>query len=288
MAAQSFAMGEAFGKGFQSGKRRVSSMTNEQFNSKTQAQLFEETTADISAMIPSMKKQMSEFTLLQSDIIKELIGYIKKLPGDIAEGLDIQGLLEGLSNLGKSSGSTDTAHLTLANQLGQIREARYTPSHDRAGDLEQTNAAMAAIAAELTKAYEFAASMTNPKVRTTSPPESVKTYDNKPNNMGILEWTLLQSKQKGSSPAVSAGTASIAAHQESLKIFTKIRAPSSIKNQVIKYEEERRYHENQQRILRRNSNRTASLNSKLTHHESEIRRLTKLINALYAKYNFAL
>ncbi len=87
MAAQSFAMGEAFGKGFQSGKRRISSMTNEQFNSKTQPQIFAETTADISAMIPSMKKQMTEFTFLQSDIIQELIGYIKKLPSDIQQGL---------------------------------------------------------------------------------------------------------------------------------------------------------------------------------------------------------
>ncbi len=87
MAAQSFAMGEAFGKGFQSGKRRISSMTNEQFNTKTQPQIFAETTADISAMIPSMKKQMTEFTFLQSDIIQELIGYIKKLPADIHQGL---------------------------------------------------------------------------------------------------------------------------------------------------------------------------------------------------------
>ena len=87
MAAQSFAMGEAFGKGFQSGKRRVSSMTNEKFNATTQAQLFKETTADINAMIPAMKAQMKTFTFLQSDIIQELIGYIKELPQDIYQGL---------------------------------------------------------------------------------------------------------------------------------------------------------------------------------------------------------
>jgi len=87
MAAQSFAMGEAFGKGFQSGKRRVSSMTNAKFNATSQIQMFQETTADINGMIPAMKAQMSNFTLLQSDIIKELVSYVRKLPADVFAGL---------------------------------------------------------------------------------------------------------------------------------------------------------------------------------------------------------
>jgi len=87
MAGQSFAMGEAFGKGFQYGKRRVSAMTNEEFNAMSAKDHFDETTADISAMIPTMKKQMGEFTLLQSDIIKELIAYVRQLPADIIGGL---------------------------------------------------------------------------------------------------------------------------------------------------------------------------------------------------------
>ncbi len=87
MAAQSFAMGEAFGKGFQYGKRRVSSMTNEQFNATSAVKMFEETTADINGMIPAMKSQMATFALLQSDIIKEMIGYIRQLPADVYQGL---------------------------------------------------------------------------------------------------------------------------------------------------------------------------------------------------------
>ncbi len=132
-------MGEAFGKGFQSGKRRISSMTNEQFNSKTQPQIFAETTADISAMIPSMKKQMTEFTFLQSDIIQELIGYIKKLPGDIQQGLtsapDTNDATDFLHSLGiGASGSSDTAFQTAENiksnieaqkQLKQLQDATF-------------------------------------------------------------------------------------------------------------------------------------------------------------------
>ncbi len=77
MAGQSFAMGEAFGKGFQYGKRRISAMTNEEFNAMSAKDHFEETTADISAMIPSMKAQMNNFSTLQTDIIKTLIEQLK-------------------------------------------------------------------------------------------------------------------------------------------------------------------------------------------------------------------
>jgi len=83
MAGQSFAMGEAFGKGFQYGKRRVSSMTNEQFNASSAEAMFRETTADITKMIPSMKNAMSHFHTLQTDIILQMIEYISKLPADV-------------------------------------------------------------------------------------------------------------------------------------------------------------------------------------------------------------
>ncbi len=88
MAAQSFAMGEAFGKGFQYGKRRISAMTNEEFNKMSAKDHFVETTADIKSMVPEMKASMSSFAFLQQDIIKELLGYIKQTAGTIID--DIQ------------------------------------------------------------------------------------------------------------------------------------------------------------------------------------------------------
>ncbi len=87
MAGQSFAMGEAFGKGFQYGKRRISAMTNEQFNAMDAKDHFEETTADISEMIPSMKKQMNNFSTLQTDIIKTLIEQLKDAGITIGEAV---------------------------------------------------------------------------------------------------------------------------------------------------------------------------------------------------------
>ncbi len=87
MAGQSFAMGEAFGKGFQYGKRKISSMTNEQFNAMSAKDHFSETTADISAMIPSMKSQMNNFSTLQTDIIKTLIEQLKDAGITIGEAV---------------------------------------------------------------------------------------------------------------------------------------------------------------------------------------------------------
>ncbi len=94
MAGQSFAMGEAFGKGFQYGKRRISSMTNEKFNSMSAKDHFDETTADITAMIPTMSKAIDKFHTLQTDIILKMIDYIAKLPSEVLPSLaEAPGLL---------------------------------------------------------------------------------------------------------------------------------------------------------------------------------------------------
>jgi len=121
MAGQSFAMGEAFGKGFQYGKRRVSSMTNEEFNSSSAEAMFNETTADITKMIPSMKNAMSQFSTLQTDIILEMIKYIGQLPKDVVSGLAgtgsdvVQDIVQGIPALGGVQGF---ALNTLLNNFG--------------------------------------------------------------------------------------------------------------------------------------------------------------------------
>lgn len=111
MAAQSLAMGEAFGLGFQYGKRRISAMPNDKFNSLTFSQLNKNMNAELKSMIPEMKQSMSNFTMLQSDVIKELLEYVKRLPADIVQG--IFGGSEGDINLnmfggGSSGGNTNS------------------------------------------------------------------------------------------------------------------------------------------------------------------------------------
>lgn len=108
MAAQSFAMGEAFGKGFQYGKRRISAMDNKEFNSKDAKAHFMETTADIKSMVPSMKESMSSFAFLQQDIIKELLKYIEQTAGTLIEG--VQDRIEGAAlEVHRLFGSNPTA-----------------------------------------------------------------------------------------------------------------------------------------------------------------------------------
>lgn len=79
MASQSLAMGEAFGLGFQYGKRRISAMNNDEFNKLTAKQLHMDMSADIRGMIPSMTESMSNFASLQPVIIKELLAYAFEL-----------------------------------------------------------------------------------------------------------------------------------------------------------------------------------------------------------------
>lgn len=113
MAYQSLAMGEAFGLGFQHGKRRISAMSNENFNKMSFIQMQDKLNADISAGIPSMTRQMDKFATLQTTVIKELIDYIKLLGPAIKEsihegGADFSDLLTILLQ-GGGKVLTDTA-----------------------------------------------------------------------------------------------------------------------------------------------------------------------------------
>ncbi len=96
MATQSLAMGEAFGLGFQYGKRRISAMSNEEFNKITPVKLHQDMQGGVQAMIPEMKQSISNFTMLQTDIIKELVHYASNIINESPE------LVREFLGLGKS------------------------------------------------------------------------------------------------------------------------------------------------------------------------------------------
>ncbi len=77
MAAQSFAMGHAFGTSFQYGKRKISSMTNEEFNALSATDLHGELQADIRAMIPNMNESFKTMEQFQIDIINSMVNTLK-------------------------------------------------------------------------------------------------------------------------------------------------------------------------------------------------------------------
>lgn len=89
MAAQSMVMGDAFGRGYQMGKRRISSMSNEQFNAYTHTQLMIDLHQDIQAAIPTMKQGLSNMDEYTQFVINKLLNILPQMTkGLIQQGAD--------------------------------------------------------------------------------------------------------------------------------------------------------------------------------------------------------
>ncbi len=78
MGMQSAVMAEQFGTLFQYGKRRISAMSNEEFNALTPEILQIRMTEQLQKMIPEMEKQIQAMSPLVSTIIREFANYIKE------------------------------------------------------------------------------------------------------------------------------------------------------------------------------------------------------------------
>ncbi len=97
MAAQSFAMGQAFGTSFQYGKRKISSMSNEEFNALNAEALHKQIQADIRTMIPSLNQSFAQMEKFQSEVVNSIIKGVWET---------LQGLIPGLIS---SPSSTETS-----------------------------------------------------------------------------------------------------------------------------------------------------------------------------------
>ncbi len=73
MAAQSMLMGDAFGRSFQYGKRKISAMSNEDFNKYDEASLISDMTKTYEAILPSIKEQIDQSKDLQAFIVASLL-----------------------------------------------------------------------------------------------------------------------------------------------------------------------------------------------------------------------
>ncbi len=72
-------MAKQFGENFQYGKRRISAMSNEEFNKLTPQKLQENANAELKAMIPAMEDSIKEMSAFQTFLIGEFI----KMIGDM-------------------------------------------------------------------------------------------------------------------------------------------------------------------------------------------------------------
>ncbi len=99
MAGQSLLMGEAFGKGFQFGKRKISSMTNDDFNALTAKDLGQQIATDYNDIIPSLEQAVKASSAFQSMIIQEMGVILKSIPDEILKFFGLEGLGGGEDNL---------------------------------------------------------------------------------------------------------------------------------------------------------------------------------------------
>ncbi len=119
MAGQSLAMGEAFGKGFQYGKRKISSMSNEEFNKLDFRELSESLATDYRVMIPSITKSIEASDKLQSAVFQALGDLIKSIPAEILQFFDFQQ---------QNQGKTTTDHTTLKETVDESIDSTNTTS----------------------------------------------------------------------------------------------------------------------------------------------------------------
>jgi len=96
MGIQSAVMAEQFGTMFQYGKRRISAMSNEEFNQLTFEKLQSEMTKQIKGMIPEMQNQIKAMQPMVKMIIEEFASYIKLATEAMPSAVVQSGLLGSL------------------------------------------------------------------------------------------------------------------------------------------------------------------------------------------------
>jgi len=85
MGIQSAVMAKQFGENFQYGKRRISAMSNEEFNKLTPQKLQENANSELRSMIPSMEQSVTDMRAFQTFLIQE---FILMVQSSLAGGLD--------------------------------------------------------------------------------------------------------------------------------------------------------------------------------------------------------
>ncbi len=79
MGIQSMVMAKQFGENFQYGKRRISAMSNEDFNKLTPAKLLSNANDELKSQIPLMKESMADMRQFQEFIVKEFLLTIRSI-----------------------------------------------------------------------------------------------------------------------------------------------------------------------------------------------------------------
>ncbi len=94
MGIQSGVMAQQFGMNFQYGKRKISAMSNEEFNKLTPQQMQADFSTQIKGMIPTFEQSLQDMRPFQRMIFIEMIAAFKEA---VQLGLDIAGAGLGIN-----------------------------------------------------------------------------------------------------------------------------------------------------------------------------------------------
>ncbi len=114
MPIQSYLMMYFAGSGWQYGKRKISAMSNDQFNKLTPEELLKQHSIELKNMLPTLQKSLDDVTPLVRILIEQYGDFIREA---------LKAMPEAIGNIFQQSGIQES-------QFG-ITNVRYTPSQDR-------------------------------------------------------------------------------------------------------------------------------------------------------------
>ncbi len=89
MGIQSAVMAKQFGENFQYGKRRISAMSNEEFNKLTPQKINENAAQELKSMIPSMQESIKTMQPFQDFLIREFVDMISSFVQNMPDYIKI-------------------------------------------------------------------------------------------------------------------------------------------------------------------------------------------------------
>ncbi len=132
MAAQSMLMGDAFGRSFQYGKRKISAMSNEEFNKFDEKALVGEMMKNYHAVIPELKTMIAESKEFQTFIFASLLD----MPRDLLSRL-FGAVVDPNKEAGKGKPDTEHSFLSPIEQRAHIRHGHRQEIEERYGKIKE-------------------------------------------------------------------------------------------------------------------------------------------------------
>ncbi len=99
MGAQSLVIGKMFGEGFQYGKRKISAMTNEEFNKLTFEDMMSNARTELRNSIPTMNAALQDMKPMVDVVVREFLQYINEVSKTL-QAVTVTGLEEAAHALG--------------------------------------------------------------------------------------------------------------------------------------------------------------------------------------------